>query len=333
MKDKKKKKHKKKNKNRLPAFLYPYNNKQSSGDIEQPADSSQQSNITEKQATDNLQPETTLQTSSFKSETENMEVHKHPHHILHKKKWHEYLLEFLLLFLAVFLGFIAENLREHRVEEERARELAHSFYDELRADSASFRQVMENRDRKNASFVFLKKYFRDSSLEHCSKSFAINFAYSFATFSPSVFQPKDAILEQLKNSGSLRYFKNEELQKLIGELAVNISDLRSRNQLELDFTQQHLLPFFIEHNDQEWFDNLGLDSNVFMANRLYRYEMSNEDFPFNFKKPASVDRTAAVNMIGLYQIIFRGSLLRQYKEYDRLNQQLLDALRREYEMK
>jgi hypothetical protein len=316
MKDKKKKKNKK--------------NKESLVGLMQPAASSQQSQIT---ATVNLQPGATLEPSRFKSERENMEVHKHPHHILHKKKWHEYLLEFALLFLAVFLGFIAENLREHRVEAERARELANSFYEELKADSGSFRQVMENRDRKNASFIFLKKYFRDSSLEHCSKSFAVNFSYCFATFSPSVFQPKDAILEQLKNSGSLRYFKNEQLQKLIGELAVNITDLRSRNQLELDFTQQHLLPFFVEHNDQDWFDNLGLDSNVFLANRLYRYEMSNEDFPFNFKKPASVDRAAATNMIGLYQIIFRGSLFRQYKEYERLNQQLVDALRREYGMK
>jgi len=38
-------------------------------------------------------------------ETENMEVHKHPHHVMHKKKWGEYVLEFLMLFLAVFLGF------------------------------------------------------------------------------------------------------------------------------------------------------------------------------------------------------------------------------------
>ena len=27
-----------------------------------------------------------------KSEIKNMEVHKHPHHITHKKKWSEYLL-------------------------------------------------------------------------------------------------------------------------------------------------------------------------------------------------------------------------------------------------
>ena len=32
-------------------------------------------------------------------QTENMEVHKHPHHVTHKKKWPEYLLEFFMLFL------------------------------------------------------------------------------------------------------------------------------------------------------------------------------------------------------------------------------------------
>ena len=41
-----------------------------------------------------------------------MEVHKHPHHVTHKKKWVEYVLEFVMLFFAVFLGFIAENIRE-----------------------------------------------------------------------------------------------------------------------------------------------------------------------------------------------------------------------------
>src|SRR4051812_16188515 len=50
-----------------------------------------------------------------------MEVHKHPHHVTHKKKWSEYLLEFFMLFLAVFLGFVAENIREdiHDMEIEK----------------------------------------------------------------------------------------------------------------------------------------------------------------------------------------------------------------------
>ena len=39
-------------------------------------------------------------------QNENMEVHKHPHHVTHKKKWGEYVLEFLMLFLAVFLALL-----------------------------------------------------------------------------------------------------------------------------------------------------------------------------------------------------------------------------------
>jgi len=328
---KKKKKHKKKKQEFKPyPIVAPLHDRQEQSAIGNWQITNESQPATVKQTPG---PVTEHQTSDIKPQTETMEVHKHPHHVLHKKKWTEYLLEFLLLFLAVFLGFIAENLREHRVEEERAKELAHSFYDELKADSIAFHTVLQNRVRKNASFGFLKKYFRDSSLVQCSKEFSVNFYYCFATYSPFVFQPKDAILEQLKNSGSLRYFKNPELQKLIGELSVNITDLRSRNLIELDFNQRHLLPFVIEHNDQQWFDKLGLDSNLFLVDRLHDYELSSEMIPFDFKKALQFDRAAAENLVGLYQIIFRGSLLRQYKEYGNLNHHLMEALRNEYGMK
>jgi hypothetical protein len=59
---------------------------------------------------------TQKQTSNIDPQTAEMEVHKHPHHVMHKKKWNEYLLEFFMIFFAVFLGFLAENRREHIVE-------------------------------------------------------------------------------------------------------------------------------------------------------------------------------------------------------------------------
>src|SRR5436190_23222523 len=79
-----------------------------------------------------------LTTSNLPPTTENMEVHKHPHHVTHKKKWGEYLLEFFMLFLAVFLGFVAENLRESSAEHEHAEEYAKELYREFYADSLSF---------------------------------------------------------------------------------------------------------------------------------------------------------------------------------------------------
>src|ERR1700733_7435476 len=66
-----------------------------------------------------------------------MEIHKHPHHVTHTKKWGEYFLEFLMLFLAVFLGFIAENIRENSVESERATEYATSLVQDLQNDTAA----------------------------------------------------------------------------------------------------------------------------------------------------------------------------------------------------
>src|SRR3954464_7820493 len=89
-------------------------------------------------------------------ETENMEVHKHPHHVTHKKKWGEYLLEFLMLFLAVFLGFIAENQREHIVEHQREKKFARRLLSDLRQDSIFFElRIKRLEDRQKAHKLFL----------------------------------------------------------------------------------------------------------------------------------------------------------------------------------
>jgi hypothetical protein len=43
-----------------------------------------------------LTPQKTIPISQ--TEPSIMEVHKHPHHVTHKKKWGEYLLEFVMIF-------------------------------------------------------------------------------------------------------------------------------------------------------------------------------------------------------------------------------------------
>jgi len=64
-------------------------------------------------------------------QTKNMEVHKHPHHVTHKKKWGEYLLEFFMIFFAVFMGFVAENIREHSVEKRNAKDYLKAYRNDL----------------------------------------------------------------------------------------------------------------------------------------------------------------------------------------------------------
>jgi len=291
------------------------------------------SNIQSENSSDEITPTTDTGIISPNQETENMEVHKHPHHVTHKKKWGEYLLEFLMLFLAVFLGFVAENIREHNVEREREKELAVSFYNELKGDSSAFQIAIGNRQRKDAAFNYVKRYFADSNLIVCSKTFSVNFFYTFATFSPSIFEPNDAILTQLKNSGSLRYFKNQELQELTGKISVAISNLRKRNEMELTFNNGFINPFYLKHNDPSWGDKILRDSSLFALVALRKYENSDEQIPFHFQKPDNFDKVEAINIVNLCQLTFRGTWRKQYHDYEILNAKLLKALREEYNLK
>src|SRR3954468_7869299 len=89
-----------------------------------------------------ITPTNDTETISQNQETENMEVHKHPHHVTHKKKWGEYLLEFFMLFFAVFLGFVAENIREHMVEKDRAKQYAKSLISDLQKDTSMINEEL-----------------------------------------------------------------------------------------------------------------------------------------------------------------------------------------------
>jgi hypothetical protein len=151
-----------------------------------------------------------------------MEVH-HAQHAGHKKKWHEYLLEFLMLFLAVFLGFIAENVREHKVEKARAKEFSKSLVQDLENDITDInRQVKMTRSYLSVA---------DSILELGKRRLEGRNAAAFSFYARFVYWTGPvnwhrATFEQIKNSGSLRYFKNRLLSRLM-EYDAAINDIQS----------------------------------------------------------------------------------------------------------
>ena len=77
-----------------------------------------------------------IETTNPNQDLQNMEIHKHPHHVTHKKKWPEYLLEFFMLFLAVFLGFLTESYRETVVNKEKELHYLQNMVADLKADTA-----------------------------------------------------------------------------------------------------------------------------------------------------------------------------------------------------
>ncbi len=147
-----------------------------------------------------------------------MEVHHHTHsadpgpstssgHRGLRKLWTHYFWEFLMLFLAVFCGFLAENFREHRVELHREKQFAQSLYNDLKLDTTRIGFIKDIKTWKGGKLDSLKSVLGSVNL-HDQK---LIYYYSLFLNLNHKFYTQDATIQQLRNSGSLRYFRNQEL--------------------------------------------------------------------------------------------------------------------------
>jgi hypothetical protein len=159
-----------------------------------------------------------------------MEVHKHPHHVTHKKKWGEYLLEFLMIFLAVFLGFVAENIRENYVERKSAKEYANLLIEDFTIDTLELNSAAHVWD-----LIIMAGDSLGNLLSNDAKSIKGGKLYFYEYLSSLRwnFISHDATIQQLKSSGALRYFRDTSLiRKIMNyEESVQIIYL-SQNRLE-----------------------------------------------------------------------------------------------------
>ena len=141
-----------------------------------------------------------------------MEVH-HPHHVTHKKKWGEYLLEFLMLFLAVFLGFVAENFREHQDEKEKAKQYIESFYDDLKIDTSRVSVYVGYEDVKLEAFTNLPNCYSTILHKGNSKTCLLDLIKNTSINKP--FKSTERTLNQLFNAGGFRLLSKEDADSIL----------------------------------------------------------------------------------------------------------------------
>jgi len=203
----------------------------------------------------------------------------------------------------------------------------------LKNDSVSIAEKHQNRIKLENSLQYLMDYFKDSNINSLSKKFVVNFHHGALFNYPTVFEPRMAVLEQLKNSGSLRYFKSNELQKLVGDISVAIQNINDRKAIESSFRQTYLTPFLIKHYNSDFeiaTRKLGARNLIeFITN----YENSNAEIPFNLRKSEIFDAGETNNMLSLFAITYRGTRTIQFQKYIELNAELLKLLRKEYHLK
>jgi hypothetical protein len=172
-------------------------------------------------ATDQNTPAEERETITQNQETKNMEVHKHPHHVTHKKKWSEYLLEFLMLFLAVYLGFLAESYHVHVVNDEIEKRNIESYVSSIQKDSANLVTTINRNEDKIKLIDSLSKIPGDFADTAFQKQF---FKYAFRLVWFFNFYPEESAFLQMQSSGTLRLIKKQNVTD-------SILNYQSRNTL------------------------------------------------------------------------------------------------------
>jgi hypothetical protein len=135
-----------------------------------------------------------------------MEVHHHSHH---PKKWKEYITEFLMLFLAVSLGFMAENIREHQIEQQRERQYMVSFVADLESDIVNIMEGMPRKDARMKAIDTLFQYFNANQNVTAVPAVIVK-KMKRAAYDRSYVRNTTTI-NQLKNSGNLRLIQNRRV--------------------------------------------------------------------------------------------------------------------------
>ena len=181
-----------------------------------------------------------------------MEVHAHTHTA--RKKWTHYFWEFLMLFLAVTLGFFVENQREHFIENQRAKKFAVSLVEDLQGDTAEI-----HLNKKWSKYFF---QFSDLVLAELKKSRSLQndtilqLEGTMKLFDMNLFDSQMGNFEQIKNSGSLRYFERTLISKLTSYESYK-NRLVFQKQEYQNFLTNIVTPFIIKTHNADFTKTTG----------------------------------------------------------------------------
>ena len=255
-----------------------------------------------------------------------MEVHAHTH--TERKKWTHYFWEFLMLFLAVFCGFLAENIREHRVEHLRAKEFAKSLVQDLQNDKSAI-----NVQKKSSEYFIA---FTDSLLEHSKIRLEGRNAAEFSFYTRFMYWTvplswNRATFEQIKNSGSLRYFKNyqllEKLMKydgLVNQIEGEFNNHQTRGNMLLALINKIIDPGY--HQGLSKYRLLSLDT---MSSDTRDYYFSTEIEPLETKR---AEIREMLNMTVVQQRNLRFNIDTRLQPAKELANELINDLKKEYHL-
>jgi hypothetical protein len=247
-----------------------------------------------------------------------MEVHHHVHPAesgahTSNKKWTHYLWEFLMLFLAVFCGFLAEYQLEHKIEKDRENILAQALFEDLKKDTSALHMAIAFSGIKlNAcdTVVVMLHQPRDKWNDTTFYKYYANNMIAYP------FMATNGTYEQMKTSGSLRYFK-QSLVNQMNAYDVQLKKTGYRDDVE-DKGLWVLAPYSLELLNLEVISDIRFNKPI--AHEMY----------MKIKDKDTIDKL--INLVMMIKS-FRTRTLQEYEAQLNIANKLIQELRKEYHLK
>ena len=205
-----------------------------------------------------------------------MEVHHHAH--TPRKKWTHYFWEFVMLFLAVFCGFLAENEREHLVEQRRGKQFMKMMVEDLIQDTVELSRIKQHASDivrnidTTLPLIYLEKL-TDSNIINIYK----NIWQCIAVIRSDL---QDRTSTQLKSAGNLRLIKRKNITDSLANYWYLADILQNTNQpiYEADrrVAKDIIFSLFNFDNYTDYFPNRGIK-------KFRKVELLDEDFATRIK--------------------------------------------------
>lgn len=240
-----------------------------------------------------------------------MEVHHHPK--VDHKGVKEYLLEGLMIFLAVMLGFVAENIRESISEHNRAAEFARSYFEDVKKDTTALNAATRFSKHKIAvcdSALLMLHYPAERQND------SMLYRQLSASGNVAAFEPSDETYQQIKSSGSLRYF-DQKLVNLMNNYDVQVKKTVKREDIDLKFIVEQVMPFAIKNFNTEVIYDVYFSHHI--SHELYFADR----------------RRATMRQMINYTVVVKIERMRaeaEYRKQMKIAKEVLAELKREYDL-
>ena len=229
-------------------------------------------------------------------ETENMESHAQD---LHKAPGHglkHYLFEFLMLFLAVFCGFLAENFREHKVEQERGKQYILSFCEDLKTDTTNINYQIGELTSQDSKLSKIFECYDSVTQKIPSTDCLKDIIYNSHGFTDFIYT--DRTIQQLKYAGGLRLIQDNQIADRIIKYDAEVRALQIHQQV-LENMQQIAVN---AHNSMIGFNQLQRVTDPKVKSDLFLLTSDKRELNKYFNEIATFKKGCHGQMIRLKEI-------------------------------